>query len=70
MLCCLYLCIKSDLALVFIYIYLYRIQDTTDLKLKVKVNQKHNMMTGNAMLICTLSADLQISMGRIGRIGT
>ena len=50
---------RSDLALV--YMYLYRIQDTTDLKLKV--NQKHNTTTGNAMLICTLSTDLQISMG-------
>ena len=38
------------------------IRDATDLKLKV--NWKHNMMT-IAMLICTLSTELQISMGRI-----
>ena len=50
--------IRSDLALVFMYSYTYR--DATDLKLKV--NQKHDM-TGNTMLICTLSTDLQISMG-------
>ena len=36
------------------------IRDATDLKLKV--NRKHDT-TGNAMLICTLSTDLQISMG-------
>ena len=55
--------IRSDLASVYIYMYSYRIQDATDLKLKV--NRKHDTTTV-AMLICTLSTELQISMGRIG----
>ena len=46
------------------YIYSYCIRDATDLK--PKVNQKHDTMV--AMLICTLSTELQISMGRIGKI--
>ena len=54
--------IRSDLTSVYIYTYhiCIRIQDATDLKLKV--NRKPDM-TGNAMLICTLSTDLQVSMG-------
>ena len=49
-------------SLQYIYTYSYRIQDATDLKLKV--NRKHDTMTV-AMLICTLSTELQISMGRM-----
>ena len=54
--------IRSDLALVYIYIpniCSYHIRDATETKTKGELKMTRQI----AMLSCTLSTDLQISMG-------